>query len=165
MMELPSHGSNVQQLWQFVAAHVEDGRGNGWRKRPCLLAVKAWQKVYRYGNLVSGNSLKKAVFPVVMPLLRHEKKELQVFDWVSKSYTARDLEDHYVRCGHRMSAKESQKVLRLMVGKYERNPTKGMLEGKRRSRYVQRRRNWETGGLYPEVGQPLMEAFVAMSSI
>lgn len=37
-MEFPDHGTDMQKLWNFVGAHVED-KG---RKRPCPLARKAW---------------------------------------------------------------------------------------------------------------------------
>jgi hypothetical protein len=78
----------------------------------------------------------------------------------SRLYTARDLEFHYVRCGHRMSAEESRKVFGKIDGKYERNPMKGVAEKKRRLRCAQQRRQWETRGMYPEAGQVLMERFV-----
>ena len=41
-MELPTEsddGMDAEELWNFVAAHVEDK----WRKKPCLLAQKAWK--------------------------------------------------------------------------------------------------------------------------
>ncbi len=38
-MELPENGDDVERLWSFVAAHVEDK----WRKKPCFLAQKAWK--------------------------------------------------------------------------------------------------------------------------
>lgn len=77
-----------------------------------------------------------------------------------RSYTARDLELHYSRCGHRMSAKESGFVLRKVEGKYERNPMVGAAEKKRRLQFAEKRRDWETGGMYPEKGQALMEKYV-----
>jgi hypothetical protein len=80
---------------------------------------------------------------------------------VTRSFTARDLEEHYVRCGHRMSARESGKVLDRVAGKYERNPTKGAVEKATRLRCAQKRREWETRGMYPEAGQPLMDKYVA----
>jgi hypothetical protein len=39
VMELPENGDDVERLWSFVAAHVEDK----WRKKPCFLAQKAWK--------------------------------------------------------------------------------------------------------------------------
>lgn len=89
----------------------------------------------------------------------------EVFDtgltqWRCRLYTARDLEEHYVLCGHRMSAQESSRVLDLIRRKYEHNPTISVAEKEKRLRYVQRRREWETQGMYPDVGQPLMEKFV-----
>ena len=77
-----------------------------------------------------------------------------------RSYTARDLEEHYVFCGHRMSARESKVVFGTISRKYERNPTINVVEKERRLRYLQRRREWETQGMYPGDGQPLMEKFV-----
>ena len=77
-----------------------------------------------------------------------------------RSYTARELESHYVRCGHRMSAKESGRVFDRINGKYERNPMKGAAEKERRMRCAQKQRDWETRGMYPEVGQVLMERYV-----
>jgi len=71
-----------------------------------------------------------------------------------------DLEAHYVRCGHRMSAKESERVFARMRGKHERNPTTTAAEGLERLRRVRRRREWETRKMYPEAGQTLMEKFI-----
>jgi hypothetical protein len=79
-----------------------------------------------------------------------------------RSYTARDLEEHYVRCGHRMSAAESKRVLAMVAAKYERNPTKGVAEKVVRLRCARKRREWETRGMYPEAGQPLMDGFVVV---
>ena len=39
VMEVPENGNDVEELWNFVAAHVEDK----WRKKPCVLAQKAWK--------------------------------------------------------------------------------------------------------------------------
>jgi hypothetical protein len=83
-------------------------------------------------------------------------------EWRCRSYTARDLEDHYVLCGHRMLAKESKKVLDMMNQKYERNPTMSTADKEKRLRYAQRRRDWETRGMYPDAGQSLMEKYVSV---
>jgi hypothetical protein len=77
-----------------------------------------------------------------------------------RSYTARDLEEHYVLCGHRMLGQESKRVLDMIGLKYEHNPTINADDKGRRLRYVQKRREWDTQGMYPDVGQPLMEKFV-----
>ena len=77
-----------------------------------------------------------------------------------RSYTARDLESHYVRCGHRISAEESGRVLGRIDAKYERNPMVGGVERRRRLQCIRKRRHWETRGMYPETGQLLMEQYV-----
>jgi ribosomal protein L24E len=59
-----------------------------------------------------------------------------------------------------MSAEESERVLKVVSGKYERNPLIGNSAPKKLL-WTKRRRDWETRGLYPESGQPLMESFVA----
>ena len=51
-------------------------------------------------------------------------------------------------------------MLSRIGGKYERNPMVGVAEKKRRLRCAQKRRDWETGGMYPEAGQLLMELYV-----
>ena len=134
-MELPGNGGDADKLWNFVAAHVEDK----WRKKPCPLAEKAWKQLtgkvmvgYKPGRVVGG-------IPCAMPgrlaSWRRQGGVDSVVDWSEKyvyaegrgsekaltgrwrrSYTARDLELHYIRCGHRMSAKESGNVLRKAEG-------------------------------------------------
>jgi hypothetical protein len=59
-----------------------------------------------------------------------------------------------------MSAEESERVLKVVSGKYERNPLMGNSAPKKLV-LTKRRRDWETRGLYPERGQRLMERFVA----
>lgn len=179
VMELPGNDGDADKLWNFVAAHVEDK----WRKKPCPLAEKAWKQLtgkvmvgYKPGRVVGG-------IPCAMPgrlaSWRRQGGVNSVVDWSEKyvyaegrgsekaltgrwrrSYTARDLELHYIRCGHRMSAKESGNVLRKAEGKYERNPMVGAAEKKRRLCCTAKRREWETRGMYPETGQALMEKYV-----
>lgn len=180
VMEVPENGNDAEKLWSFVAAHVEDK----WRKKPCFLAQKAWKLLTskamvgykpRRGGETEG-------IPVAMPgrLASWRRRSIQSgVDWsekyvrrscgeytvvadvgVYRSYTARDLECHYIRCGHRMSAEESGRVLGRVDGKYERNPMVGVAEKKRRIRCAQKRRDWETRGMYPEAGQLLMEEYV-----
>jgi hypothetical protein len=60
-----------------------------------------------------------------------------------------------------MLAKESKKVLEIVRRKYERNPTMSVVDTEKRLRYTKKRRNWETRGMYPDAGQPLMEKYVA----
>jgi hypothetical protein len=81
-------------------------------------------------------------------------------EWRCRSYTAKELEGHYVFCGHRMSAKESKRVLDMMSQKYERNPTISTVDKEKRLGCARRRRHWETRGMYPDAGQPLMEKYV-----
>lgn len=59
-----------------------------------------------------------------------------------------------------MSAKESKKVFDMIGRKYEHNPTVSAVDKEKRLRYAQKRRDWETRRLYPDVGQPLMEKYV-----
>ena len=77
-----------------------------------------------------------------------------------RSYTARELAIHYARCGHRMSAKESGRVMEKLQGKYERNPMIKAAEKSRKLECAERQRNWETKGLYPEEGQRSVEMYV-----
>ena len=65
-----------------------------------------------------------------------------------------------MRCGHRMSGEESERVLGRMRGKYERNPTTTVAEGNARLGRAWKRRDWETRKMYPEIGQTLMEKFI-----
>ena len=89
-----------------------------------------------------------------------EKGKLEAADNVCRLYTARDLENHFVRCAHRMTAAESSRVLSKFGGKLERNPMIALPERLRRMAHVQKRREWETRGFYPEEGQPLMDGYV-----
>lgn len=77
-----------------------------------------------------------------------------------RGYTAKDLSEHYVRCGHRMSAKESRKVFDIVSGKYEHNKMVQTKVAQKKLEWLQRRREWETRGLYRESGQPLMERYI-----
>jgi hypothetical protein len=61
-----------------------------------------------------------------------------------------------------MLAKESKKVLEMVGQKYERNPTISEVEKEKRLRCAQKRRHWETRGMYPDAGQPLMEKYVSL---
>jgi len=79
---------------------------------------------------------------------------------IGRSYTVTDLSEHYVRCGHRMTAEESERVLELVSGKYSRNPQVEVKEAEKKLAWLKKRREWATGGLYPENGQPLMEKFI-----
>jgi succinate dehydrogenase/fumarate reductase flavoprotein subunit len=85
----------------------------------------------------------------------------EVLTW-SGLYTVKDLAEHYVRCGHRMSGEESERVLDMVSGKYSRNPQVSVKEAEKRLAFLKRRRDWENGGLYPESRQPLMEKYVAV---
>jgi hypothetical protein len=60
-----------------------------------------------------------------------------------------------------MSAEESERVLQVVSGKYERNPLMGSDAMLKKLLWTKRRRDWETRGLCPESGQPLMDSFVA----
>jgi hypothetical protein len=80
---------------------------------------------------------------------------------VCRSYTVKDLSEHYVKCGHRMSAEESEKVMEIVSGKYSRNPQMETKEALKKLAWLKKRRDWATNGLYPESRQPLMEKFVA----
>ncbi len=75
-------------------------------------------------------------------------------------YTAKELESHYVLCGHRMLGEESRRVFGMISGKYERNPTIKPAEKEKRLQCLQRRRDWETRRLYPDVGQPLVDGYL-----
>jgi len=77
-----------------------------------------------------------------------------------RAYTAKDLSEHYVKCGYRMSAKESRKIFDMVSRKYEHNKMVQTKEAQKRLVWLKRRREWETRGLYPESGQPLMERYV-----
>ena len=77
-----------------------------------------------------------------------------------RSYTAREMESHFVRCGHRLSAGESRKALLKVRGKYERNPMIRPAEMERRLGHVEKRRDWETRKLFPEEGQCLMDGYL-----
>ena len=78
-----------------------------------------------------------------------------------RCYNVNDLSEHYVRCGHRMSAEESERVFSLVSDKYSRNPQIEVKEAEKRLSWLKKRREWATKGLYPENGQPLMEKFVS----
>jgi hypothetical protein len=52
-------------------------------------------------------------------------------------------------------------VLDMIGQKYEHNPTITTVDKDKRLRYAQRRRHWETRGMYPDAGQPLMEKYVS----
>lgn len=77
------------------------------------------------------------------------------------AYTAKDLSEHYVQCGHRMSAKESTKIFDMVSRRYEHNKMVQTKEAQRRLGWLKRRREWATRGLYREVGQALMQRYVA----
>lgn len=81
-----------------------------------------------------------------------------------RSYTVKDLAAHYGKCGHRMSAVESERVLDIVSGKYSRNPQVDKKEADKKVAWLRKRRNWATRGLYPESRQPLMERFVVPCS-
>lgn len=78
---------------------------------------------------------------------------------VGRSFTAKDLEEHYVWCGHRFSGEESSRVLVALEGKFGRNPMKTAADGAARVQLVQRKRQWTTRGMYRERGQRLMERY------
>jgi hypothetical protein len=60
-----------------------------------------------------------------------------------------------------MSAEESESVLKVVSGKYERNPLMDNDAILKKLVWTKKRRDWETRGLCPESGQPLIERFVA----
>jgi hypothetical protein len=68
-MELPCHGRDWEKLWNFVAAHVEDES----RKKPCPLAVKAWQRVCKFEKVPYRERTGEGMLPSVMPLFRQAK--------------------------------------------------------------------------------------------
>lgn len=68
-MELPCHGRDWEQMWNFVAAHVEDDG----RKKMCPLAVKAWQVVHKRDKVPYREKSEEGVLPLVMPLFRRTK--------------------------------------------------------------------------------------------
>jgi hypothetical protein len=77
-LPLPCHGRDWQKLWLFVAAHVEDES----RKKPCPLAVKAWQLVCKREKVAYSERSDKAVLPLVMPLFRQVKTDESEFEVV-----------------------------------------------------------------------------------
>ncbi len=76
-----------------------------------------------------------------------------------RSFTAKDLEEHYVLCGHRLSGEESSRLLEALEGKFARNPMKTAADGAVRVQLVQRKRQWTTRGMYRERGQRLIERY------
>jgi hypothetical protein len=62
-MELPSHGRDVDTLWRFVAAHVEDGT----REKPCPLAAKAWKHLVRSKRIRYRYRTATGLLPAKMP--------------------------------------------------------------------------------------------------
>jgi hypothetical protein len=83
-----------------------------------------------------------------------------VLTW-SRYYTVQDLSEHYVRCGHRLSGVESEKILDMVSGKYSRNPRMGEKEAEKKLAWLKKRRKSQTKGLYRESGQSLMQKYVA----
>jgi hypothetical protein len=71
-MELPCHSGDMEKLWTFVAAHVEDDG----RKKACSLAVKAWQRVCGLEKKVPYRErTDKGILPSVMPSFRRRSGE------------------------------------------------------------------------------------------
>ena len=116
------------------------GRLASWRRQGGVDSVVDWSEKYVYAE---GRGSEKAL----------------TGRW-RRSYTARDLELHYIRCGHRMSAKESGNVLRKAEGKYERNPVVGAAEKKRRLCRTSETTRVGDARDVPETGQALMEKYV-----
>jgi hypothetical protein len=77
-ISLPSHGSDVDTLWRFVAAHVEDGT----REKPCPLGVKAWKHLVRCKRIRYRDRTATGLLPVKMP----DRLSLggTVAEWTSK---------------------------------------------------------------------------------
>ncbi len=64
VMEVPGHGADSWKMWEFVAAHVEDDS----RKSTCLLAVKAWRRIYKAKKVPYRERNGEEMFPLEMPL-------------------------------------------------------------------------------------------------
>jgi hypothetical protein len=77
VMELPGHGKNWQNMWNFVAAHVEDDS----RKKPCPLAAKAWELVRQFDKVPYRERTDHEKFPSVMPLFRQAKFGEKQMKW------------------------------------------------------------------------------------
>jgi hypothetical protein len=76
-MELPCHGKDWEKLWNFVAAHVEDDS----RKKPCSLAVKAWQRVCKLEKVPYRERTDEGILPSVMPSFRQVKSGESKAKW------------------------------------------------------------------------------------
>jgi hypothetical protein len=77
-MELPSHGKDMDMLWRFVAAHVEDGT----REKPCPLAAKAWKHLARSMRIRCRDRTATGLLPEKMPVKFYHRGA--VAEWTTK---------------------------------------------------------------------------------
>jgi len=80
-MRLPGHGSDVNVLWCFVAAHVEDRT----RVKPCPLAVKAWRHLQQSMWMTDDDKEEQEMLPQQMP----ERRQDSFFDMKKLRWTTK----------------------------------------------------------------------------